>query len=268
VPTPVIDSTGTTCTICYTDFITRAVGDTTAYTIAGFNAAYGTLSIASYSSGSGTNCLVYNLNRPAYSNETGITISYNNTGCYITRTSTGQCVPTYTNNPVTNNSTKPNPTNTPTPSVSAPAATPSPTPSKTASPATPTPSVSAAAATPTPSASGGGATPLTGGVDCDNPVAWPAFGSGNVYQITGYKWFTLASPYSSRTIYITNATSGQVVGIAYWTFDYCSTQNSEAKSGWPSGVTIGSGLGPSATSSASFRFTINDNSQNWNVYIV
>ena len=182
-PTPTIDTTGNLITMCYTDAVTRTAGDTGAYLLSGFNAAYGTLSITSYNSGSGSSCLTYGLNRPAYSDETAITISYDNTGCYITRVSTGQCVPTYTNNPVTNNSTKPKPTNTPTPSASAPAATPS-----------PTPSVSAAAATPTPSASSSGPTPLTGGGTCASGVAWPAYGSGNTYSVTvttSKQWFTV-----------------------------------------------------------------------------
>ena len=180
-PTPTIDTTGNLITMCYTDAVTRTAGDTGAYLLSGFNAAYGTLSITSYNSGSGSSCLTYGLNRPAYSDETAITISYDNTGCYITRVSTGQCVPTYNLVPVNNTSTKPNPTNTPTPSASAPAATPS-----------PTPSVSAAAATPTPSSSG--PIPLTGGGTCASGVAWPAYGSGNTYSVTvttSKQWFTV-----------------------------------------------------------------------------
>ena len=182
-PTPTIDTTGNVITMCYTDNVARVAGDTTAYTLSGFNSAYGTLAISSYSSGSGTPCLSYMMTRPAYSDETSITISYNNTGCYLTRVSTGQCLPSYTNQPVNNTSTKPKPTNTPTPSASAPAATPS-----------PTPSVSAAAATPTPSASSAGPTPLTGGGACASGVAWPAYGSGNTYSVTvttSKQWFTV-----------------------------------------------------------------------------
>ena len=181
---------------------------------------------------------------------------------------TSSPAPTATSAPTSTPAPTASRTPTPTPSVSAAAATATPAPTASRTP-TPTPSVSAAAATATPTPNpSGGATPLTGGVNCDSPVAWPAFGSGNVYQITGNEWFTLASPYSSRTIYITNVTGGQSVSLAYWTFDYCSTQLSEAVSGWPSGITIGTDLGPNATSSASFRFAINDISQNWNVYIV
>jgi alpha-tubulin suppressor-like RCC1 family protein len=182
-PTPTIDTTGNVITMCYTDNVARVAGDTTAYTLSGFNSAYGTLAISSYSSGSGTPCLSYMMTRPAYSDETAITISYNNTGCYLTRVSTGQCLPTYTNVPVNNTSTKPKPTNTPTPSASAPAATPS-----------PTPSVSAAAASPTPSASSSGPTPLTGGASCAAGAAWPAYGSGNTYSVTvttAKQWFTV-----------------------------------------------------------------------------
>ena len=159
-PTVTIPTGGTTIQICYADSVTRTAPsnqDIPQYVLLGFNSAYGSLSINSYVSGSGTSCLTYGLNRPAYSNETAITISYDNTGCYLTRTSTSQCLPTYTTVPVSNGSLVPNPTNTPT---ITPSRSPSPTPSASAAPATPTP-------TPSPSASGGSPTPTpTGFAGC------------------------------------------------------------------------------------------------------
>jgi alpha-tubulin suppressor-like RCC1 family protein len=177
-PSPTIDTTGSIITICYADAVSRTTGDLTAITFSGFNSAYGTLSIASYSSGTGTNCLSYTTNRPAYSDETAITISYDSNTCSITRVSTGQCVPTYTNLPVNNTSTKAPPTATPTRS---PSPTPSPTPSATPAPATATP-------TPSPSASGGGGpTPTpTGDAAC---ISTDVIGNFTVTAITyGYDY--------------------------------------------------------------------------------
>lgn len=165
-PSPTIDPTGTTVELCFTDAVTRVNGDIGAITFSGFNPAYGTLSVASYNSGSGTSCLIYGLNRPAYSDETAITISYDSSNCYLARLSPYQCLPTYNLVPVNNTSTKAPPTPTPTPSRS-----PSPTPSRSPSP-TPSPSPSASAAatatpTPSPSATGGSPTPTpTGFAGC------------------------------------------------------------------------------------------------------
>jgi hypothetical protein len=165
-PSPTIDPTGTTIDLCFTEPVTRSVGDTGAITFAGFNSAYGNLSIASYASGDGTTCLEYNLNRPVYSDETAITVTYDSSNCYLARLNPYQCLPTYNLVPVNNTSTKAPPTPTPTPSRS-----PSPTPSRSPSP-TPSPSPSASAAatatpTPSPSATGGSPTPTpTGFAGC------------------------------------------------------------------------------------------------------
>lgn len=154
-PTVTIPTGGTTIQICYPDSVTRTAPtnqDIPQYVLLGFNSAYGSLSINSYVSGSGTSCLTYGLSRPAYTGETAITISYDNTGCYLTRTSTGQCLPTYTTVPVSNGSLVPNPTNTPT---ITPTTTPTPTPSATTAAATPTPTISPTATSgPVPSPTG------------------------------------------------------------------------------------------------------------------
>jgi hypothetical protein len=160
----------------------------------------------------------------------------------------------------------PVPTNTATPAPTAPPPTASrtPTPTVTAAPATPTPtpSVTAAAPTATPAATSGG-TRIVGGNDCFAPVAWPGFGSGNVYNPEINSWWSLPAGYATKVITATNWPGGLGTLINYWTYDDCLTLIGQAKSTWATGVTINTLTDAATSTTFVFQVTYSDNINMW-----